>query len=234
MVALPLARPGSARRATISNLVVGGLAATTTASASARWGPARTSLAAGVVGAGTALVERVGTATGWPFGRYRYTGRLRPAVGEVPVAVPAAWWAMALPARAVAHAALGRRSSRLARVLVGAAALTAWDLFLDPQMTAEGYWRWDRRGRYAGIPLSNYAGWFVTGAAVMLALDVVLPPDAHDAPDGWLVGEYVGMGAMEALGFALFFGDRLVAAVGSVGMLPLGAWAWARLALGHG
>jgi hypothetical protein len=36
-----------------------------------------------------------------------------------------------------------------------AAALTAWDLFLDPQMVGEGYWTWERRGRYRDIPLSN-------------------------------------------------------------------------------
>ncbi len=53
------------------------------------------------------MVERVGTTTGWPFGRYTYTGRLRPAVAGVPIVVPAAWWAMALPAREVAHAVLG-------------------------------------------------------------------------------------------------------------------------------
>ena len=33
---------------------------------------------------------------------------LRPTVAGVPVVVPLAWWAMALPAREVAHAALGR------------------------------------------------------------------------------------------------------------------------------
>ena len=35
---------------------------------------------------------------------------------------------------------------------LGAVALTAWDLFLDPQMTAEGYWRWPRRRPLPGHP----------------------------------------------------------------------------------
>ena len=60
--------------------------------------------------------------------------------------------------------------------MLGAVALTAWDLFLDPQMIAEGYWRWARRGGYRGIPLSNYAGWLVTGVGVMAVLEAVLPP----------------------------------------------------------
>ena len=42
-------------------------------------------------------------------------------------------------------------------VVLGAAALTAWDLFLDPQMTTEGYWRWARRGRYRGGACRRWA-----------------------------------------------------------------------------
>lgn len=220
MIAVPLARRGSSVRAVLSDAVVAGLAATTTFAAAARWGSVRSVVGAAAVGAGTFVVERLGTATGVPFGRYRYTGRLRPVIDDVPAAVPAAWWAMAMPAREVAHAVLGSRSNRLARVGLGAAALTAWDVFLDPQMTAEGYWRWQRPGRYRGIPLSNYAGWLVTGAAVMLVLDLVLPPGR--GADRMLVGEYAGMAVLETVGFACFFGDRLVAAVGGAAMLPLG------------
>jgi putative membrane protein len=226
MIAFPLLRRGSGARAAVSTVVVGGLATTTGARAVARWGGSRTALAASLVAAGTGVVERVGTATGWPFGRYRYTGRLRPEVGGVPAVVPAAWWAMALPAREVASAVLGPRSSRLGRVVVGTVALTAWDLFLDPQMTTERYWRWARVGRYRGIPASNFLGWLVTGAAVMAVLDVVVPPGP---PEPALVAEYAGMAVMETVGFVAFFGDRLVAAVGGAVMLPLAGAAVARL-----
>lgn len=226
MIAFPLLRRGSPARVTVSTVVVGGLAATTGALATGRWGPGRAALAASVVAVGTGAVERLGTATGWPFGRYRYTGRLRPEIAGVPAIVPAAWWAMALPAREVASAVLGERSSRWGRIAVGAVALTAWDLFLDPQMTTERYWRWARQGRYRGIPLSNFAGWLVTGAAVMAVLDVVVPPDR---PDPALVAEYAGMAVMETVGFAAFFGDRLVAAAGGAVMLPLATAAVARV-----
>ena len=182
MVAFPLARRGSARRRAISNVVVSGLAVTTTAATAARWGAPRTAVAAAAVASGTGLVERVGTATGVPFGRYHYTGRLRPVVAGVPAVVPMAWWAMAVPARETAHAALGRHSSVASRIVVGAAALTAWDLFLDPQMTAEGFWRWRGGGGYRGIPLINFAGWFVTGLGVMAVLELVLPATEPTPP----------------------------------------------------
>ena len=146
MIAFPLARPGGELRRHLSGAVVVGLATTTTSATAGRWGWARAALGAAVVGVTTAAVERVGTSTGVPFGRYRYTGRLQPEVAGVPVIVPLAWWSMAVPAREAAHGALGRWSTPARRVALGAVALTAWDLFLDPQMTAEGFWRWSRGG----------------------------------------------------------------------------------------
>jgi putative membrane protein len=225
-IAFPLASRGGAARRAVSQGVVVGLATTTTAAVTARWRPARSSLAGLAVLAGTAAVERLGTATGVPFGRYRYSGALRPEVAGVPAVVPLAWWAMAVPAREAAHAALGPVSGPVSRIGLGAVALTAWDLFLDPQMTAEGYWLWWRPGRYRGIPLSNYAGWLASGVAVMALLEAVLPAGG---PDAALVVEYAVTAAMEALGFAAFLGDRLVATVGGVAMLPIAGLAVARL-----
>jgi putative membrane protein len=178
-----------------------------------------------VVAVGTTVVERVGTRTGLPFGRYEYTRALRPQVAGVPAIVPLAWFAMGLPAREAAHAALGEHSRPATRVVLGAAALTAWDLFLDPQMVGEGYWVWARRGLYRGIPLGNFVGWFATGLVVMVALEVLLPPetyvDGSAAADGALVGEYTFMGVMETIGFARYFRDPVVAVVGGLGMLSV-------------
>ncbi len=221
MIATPLARRGGPVRRALSSVVVTGLFATTSAAATRRWGAARTAVAATGVAGATAAVEHLGTTTGRPFGAYRYTGALRPEVAGVPAIVPLAWFAMAVPAREAAHAALGRHSTPARRIALGAVALTAWDLFLDPQMVGEGYWTWARVGRYRGIPLSNYIGWLVTSAAVMGALEIVLPAD--EAPDRALVAEYGAMAAMETLGFAVFFRDRVVAGVGGAAMLPIAA-----------
>lgn len=221
MVATPLNRQGGAARRVLSTLVVTGLAVTTGAASARRWGWRRSAAAATTTALATTAVERIGTTTGRPFGGYAYTGALRPQIGGVPAIVPLAWFAMAVPARETADAALGRRSTPAARIAVGAAALTAWDLFLDPQMVGEGYWRWARRGRYRGIPLSNYAGWFATALGVMALLEFALPVDEpRDRPSGDLVAEYATMAAMETVGFAAFFRDRLVAAVGGAAMLP--------------
>lgn len=221
MIVTPLAARGGPVRRVMSTVVVTGLFATTSAAATRRWGAPRAAAAATGVAAATAAVEHMGTATGRPFGAYSYTGALRPQVAGVPAIVPLAWFAMAVPARETAHAALAGRSTPATRIALGAVALTAWDLFLDPQMVGEGYWRWGRGGRYRGIPFSNYAGWLATSVAVMAALEVALPAD--EPADPALVSEYGVMAGMETLGFAAFFRDRVVATVGGAAMLPIAA-----------
>ncbi len=233
MIATPLAPQGGVRRRALSSVVVVAMAATTSANTAARWGVARAATAVGAVAAVTTLIERIGTATGVPFGRYEYTDALRPQVGGVPAIVPLAWFAMAVPARETAHAALGPRSTPVSRVVLGAAALTAWDLFLDPQMVSEGYWTWARRGLYRGIPLGNYVGWFATALGVMVILEQAVPTaDPADAgsasPDAALVGTYGFVGMMETIGFARYFRDPVVATVGGIAMLPFCAAAIAR------
>ena len=230
MIATPLVPKGGAQRRALSSAVVVAMATTTAANAGARWGVARAATALGAVGITTGVVERVGTATGVPFGRYEYTGALRPQLGHVPALVPLAWFAMAVPAREVAHAVAGARSTAGTRVFVGAAALTAWDLFLDPQMVGEGYWVWARRGVYRGIPLGNYLGWFVTGLGVMAILERALPTSdsSNDAADPSLVATYGFVGLMETVGFARYFRDPVVATIGGIGMLPLAAAAIVR------
>jgi putative membrane protein len=242
MVATPLLARGGAGRRRLTSVVVTGLAVTTGGNALARWGARRTAATAALLATATAAVERIGTGTGLPFGRYSYTGALRPEVAGVPAIVPLAWFAMAVPSRDAAHRALGARSGPASRVALGAAALTAWDLFLDPQMVGEGYWAWTRRGRYRGIPLTNFLGWFVTSVGVMAALELLLPESPEPGPaapapddvdrDGAsspaLTVEYAYMAVMETIGFARFFGDPLVAAVGGAAMLPLAVAALVR------
>ena len=220
MIATPLLPQRGSGRRLLSSVVVGGMFATSTANAVKRWGAGRAGGAAAATAAATGVVERVGTHTGLPFGQYGYTGALRPQIAHVPVIVPLAWFGMGLPSREAAHAALGQHSTPVRRIALGSAAMTAWDLFLDPQMVGEGYWAWVKRGAYRGIPMSNFAGWFVTGLGIMALFEVLMPPTRRD-PDVRLVGQYGYMSIMQTLGFAKYFRDPVVAVVGGLGMLPI-------------
>ncbi len=211
LIATPLRRRG--QRAGLASVVVVGLCGVTYAAAARRWGHRRSAATLASLAVGTLAIEKIGVSTGLPFGRYHYTSKLRPRIAGVPAIVPLAWFAMAVPSREVARAI-----TPAWRVPLGAALLTAWDLFLDPQMVGEGYWKWNRVGRYRGIPLTNFLGWAATSCAVMALLDTSLPVD--EPVDATLVVEYGWMAFMQTLGFAVFFGDPVVAAVGGSAMLP--------------
>ncbi len=115
--------------------------------------------------------EWVGTSTGWPFGRYHYTELLGPRIGgRVPWLIPVSWFLMALPSFDLAER-LGA-GGRVARWVLGAAFLTAWDLSLDPAMShLSPYWVWDTEVGIYGMPLRNLAGWFGTGVVLMAGIE---------------------------------------------------------------
>lgn len=123
---------------------------------------------AGVFGGGGLLVEVVGVATGFPFGSYAYSGRLGPVVGGVPLVIPLAWTMMGYPALVLARTVTRRRWPG---TVVGAGALAAWDLYLDPQMVDEGYWTWSADGPYliGTIPVTNYLAWLGIAWLMMMA-----------------------------------------------------------------
>ncbi|MET0650740.1 MAG: carotenoid biosynthesis protein [Pyrinomonadaceae bacterium] len=104
--------------------------------------------------------EALGVRFGVPFGRYVYTDALQPQLLGVPVVMGPAWMVLV----AFAREAAGRLRLRGWTAIVFAALLTtATDLVIDPLAANRlGYWTWAETGSYYGIPLVNFAGWFVT------------------------------------------------------------------------
>jgi putative membrane protein len=156
--------------------IVALLLGASSAEALAARGPLRGTALVGSAAAVGFATELTGVATGRPFGHYTYSPLLGRRVRGVPLAAAAAWAMMARPAWVVAGL-IARR--RVARVALASAALTAWDVFLDPRMVREGYWSWPGGGRYEGIPASNFAGWLATGAGVFAVWALV---DGDDDP----------------------------------------------------
>ncbi|MGB9373027.1 MAG: carotenoid biosynthesis protein [Jiangellales bacterium] len=170
-------------------------------------------------------VEAVGTATGFPFGTYSYTGTLGLEVLDVPVLVPMAWIMLGYPAFVAGQALAGPRWGWA----LGAWTLATWDLFLDPQMVQAGHWTWDFPDPglpgVPGIPLTNYAGWVFAAVVMMLAMTAIdralgrrrapvrpgrLPHDL--VPAAVLVWTYLS----QVLANLVFFGRPAVAAWGGL------------------
>jgi uncharacterized membrane protein len=175
--------------------------------------------AAGLVAIATLggfAVEAVGVATGFPFGTYDYSGRLGPRLLGVPLIIPLAWTWMAWPAW-LAATRLAR--SRAARIALAAVGLAAWDLFLDPQMVAEGYWTWHdptpALPGVDGIPIGNYLGWLGFAVLLMAALSL-LPGADRPGPDAPIIALWFWTYASSVLAHAVFLGLPASAAWGGV------------------
>ena len=181
----------------------------------------------GVVLAVSAGAEGLGVHTGFPFGDYEYGTGLGPALGGVPLVVPMAWAMMAYPALVVARRLtrelptnLTGRQGRLLNAVVAGWALASWDVFLDPQMVEEGYWRWlDPDPSLPGspeVPLTNYAGWLVVSVLLMAVLDRLVPPTGTDdlLPGALYLWTY----AAQVLGNLAFFDRPAVAVLGGLVM----------------
>ncbi|EYB68096.1 hypothetical protein DEIPH_ctg027orf0031 [Deinococcus phoenicis] len=111
-------------------------------------------------------VELLGSRTGFPFGVYSYATSPAPTLLGVPLLVPLGWFALTLAATVLAGGRAG-----LAGLL-----LVAWDVGLEPLMTAERYWRWsDPAPLWAGAPVQNFLGWWVVGSGLSWAFMQIAP-----------------------------------------------------------
>jgi putative membrane protein len=174
-------------------------------------------------GFGLALTfEYLGSRHGFLFGDYDYTDLLGyKALGEVPVIIPIAWFMMLYPSWQLA----GKITARLrglarpaARIAIGAAAMTAWDLSLDPRWVSDGAWVWHGGGLYFGIPLSNFAGWWVTAALIFCVWTLIdrAPWRSRDAALPTAVYATTWLG--ESVANVLFWGGPVIGAIVFVAM----------------
>lgn len=175
---------------------------------------------AAVAGGGGLVAEAVGVSTGVPFGGYDYTGTLGWELLGVPALVPLAWVMMAWPALTVARLLVPGRGP-LVRAAAAAWALTAWDVFLDPQMVDAGHWTWDSPHPalpgVEGIPLTNFAGWLLVSFLICGLLDRLAPRSGDDLRRAAVpVGVYLWTYFSSVLAHALFFGRPPVALVGGL------------------
>lgn len=216
-VAYPLTPVDARDTLTVTIVLLG--AAASLAHAAATRGP-RAAVTLGLITVvGGFLIEVVGVHTDIPFGSYRYSSTLGPALFGVPLAIGPAWAMLAWPAALAA-----RRLCRTftARVAVGAWAFAAWDLFLDPQMVGAGNWHWLQPDPHLpgvpSVPLTNYLGWLLIAAIVSFVLQRAL--DVCECADGdeWPLAFYVWTWASSTLALAAFLHLGAAAAWGFLAM----------------
>jgi len=155
--------------------------------------------ALGIFAAGFAIslgAELLGTATGFPFGPYSYSGQLGYRIaGLVPFNIPTSWFFMlycslALCGRILPARRGGGGRERWLWAATAGVVLTAWDVSMDPAMVRTTHWLWHLAppaeqsalarffvsDLFYGMPLSNWIGWLVTGTLVARAMLAIVPP----------------------------------------------------------
>lgn len=189
------------------------------------WGPARATVTFLLVAIITWGAEAIGHTTGLPFGHYSYTDALQPQIVGVPLLIPVAWFMLLPSAWVMAQIIVGERDTLLkwlSFIGVSAIALTVWDLFLDPQMVAWGFWEWANPYGYFGIPWINYGGWLLVAATVTV---VVRPKDLPIMPFALI---YAIVWFLQAVGQGIIWQQVGPALVGTLAMGSVMALAWWR------
>lgn len=225
-ICYPLTTGQARARLTVATVVLGYLLSVSHALLSR--GPRTAAALVAVATVGGFAIEALGVATGFPFGSYDYSGELGPKLAGVPLIIPLAWTWMAWPAWLAATRLTGgdtgggRFPGR--RVALAAVGLAAWDLFLDPQMVAEGYWVW-RDATPAlpglpGIPVSNYLGWLLFAVLMMGALRPLAGPavGGTDERDGPMFALWLWTYFSSVLAHAVFLDLPASALWGAAGM----------------
>ena len=109
----------------------------------------------------TFFLEAAGTATGRIFGPYTYGGTLGPKLLAVPVVIAFNWLLVILGSLSLARMIV---RARLPAALLAAALAAGFDYLLEPTAIRLDYWTWQT----VGIPLQNYAAWFLIALAAAL------------------------------------------------------------------
>jgi uncharacterized membrane protein len=127
-------------------------------------GLSRTLLFFAIVLPVTLSIENIGVATGFPFGHYHFhASQFSLWVGRVPLLVGLLYFGVGLLCWLIADVLSDGRGGVVIGPVIAAALMVLGDLVMDPGFSTIGkVWVWHEGGAFFGVPLSNFAGWFVT------------------------------------------------------------------------
>lgn len=131
------------------------------------------------------IYESLSIATGFPFGHYHYTDTLGPKLGTVPLLIMPAYFGTAYIswhiARLVTDAHASGMTYRWPVVIAASFIMVMWDLSMDPsRATITQAWIWHDGGAYFGVPLVNFAGWFLCVLTIFAAFALWLSMRGKD------------------------------------------------------
>jgi uncharacterized membrane protein len=191
------------------------------AAAAAEWGWRRAAAFTGLAGGLALAAELASTRVGIPFGPYHYTGITAGRelyLADVPFFDPLSFTFLAYAslgtARWLARGSGWRGLVAPTPLAVVSGLLMMWlDVVIDPVAVRGDRWFLGRifyypdPGWYFGVPLANFAGWALLGAAIV-RLWLVLEPRLGGVPPSW-AARLPGRGAVPVLLYYLVLAFNL-------------------------
>ena len=118
------------------------------------------------------FLELIGANKGYIFGKYSYNTQLCPGplVGNVPILIALSWTGLIYMSLNYSFIIIGINFNdliTLENILFTSLLITILDLVLDPIAVDEGRWKWQSPGKYYGIPIKNFFGWFFNTAIIL-------------------------------------------------------------------
>ena len=119
------------------------------------------------------FLEIIGANKGYIFGKYSYEPQLCPGplVGNVPILIAVSWTGIIYMSLNYSFLFLEKNFNELISfeiILLTSILITILDLVLDPIAVDEGRWKWQSPGKYYGVPVKNFLGWFFNTTIVLL------------------------------------------------------------------
>lgn len=114
-------------------------------------------------------MESLSIVTGFPFGHYHYAEELGDKLGNVPLMIMPAYFFVGYLTWMMSRMFVGDLGKGIEKrnvfliPFVASWLMVLWDACFDPIMSTIGEkWIWEEGGAYYGVPVSNFAGWFLT------------------------------------------------------------------------
>ena len=127
------------------------------------------------------LFEIVGTNKGLVFGKYSYNLDLcpGPSIKNVPILIVISWAGLIYMSLVCSMMIMENTiitNIDVYHIILASIFLTILDLVLDPIAVNEGRWKWENPGKYYGVPLKNFIGWFFNSCFIGLILSFTFKP----------------------------------------------------------
>lgn len=113
--------------------------------------------------------ESISVSTGFPFGNYYYSDKLGIKLFDVPLAIMPTYFSLGYVSWFISNVIFNQyfkiienKFKAFIISIVASFIMVLWDLIMDPvNSLVKSLWFWNDNGVYFGVPLTNFAGWFL-------------------------------------------------------------------------